>query len=191
MNYLTRKKASLFLPMVCFIGIVSLMTTITIYGVIAQTQPKTATNPNFTGVWKLNLTESKLSDGKPFGPTRNYKAVTLTLIHVEPEIAVSYDIKDTRPGGDRIQSYLLTTDGKERQLILGGGAAVAWTKREGNSLIIYHKRATGADSHTATRRAFTISEDGKMLKSVPTFTIRNNGKDRPDEGGETEVWEKQ
>ncbi len=191
MNYLTRKKASLFLPMVCFIGIVSLMTTITIYGVIAQTQPKAATKPNFTGVWKLNLTESKLLDGKPFGSTRNYQAFTMSLIHVEPEIAVSYDIKDARPGGDRIHSYLVTTDGKERQITLGGGAAIAWAKWEGNSLIVYHKRATGAGSHAATKRAFTISEDGKMLKSVPTFTGRNNGKDRPDEGGETEVWEKQ
>ncbi len=191
MNDLTRKNASLFLPMVCFIGIVTLITTIAIHQVIAQTQLKAATKPNFTGIWKLNLTESKLLDGKPFGSTRNYQAFTMSLIHVEPEIAVSYDIKDTRPGGDRIQSYLLTTDGKERQLILGGGAAIAWAKWEGNSLIIYHKRATGADSHAATRRVFTISEDGKRLKSVPTFTGRNNGKDRPDEGGDREVWEKQ
>lgn len=195
MNYLTNKKTALtvalFLPMACFIGSVALMTASAIHPVIAQTQSKTAAKPNLTGVWKLNLTASKLPDGKPFASTRNLKAFTMSLIHVEPEIAVSYDVKDTRPGGDRIHTYLVATDGKERQLTLGGGAAIAWAKWEGNSLVVYHKRTTGTDSDTATRRSFTLSEDGKILRSVTTFAIRNRGTEDPDHGGDMEVWERQ
>jgi hypothetical protein len=195
MNYLTEKKTTLvvalLLPIVCLLGTVTLLTTSAAHRVIAQTQPKTAAKPNFTGVWKLNLTESKLPDGKPAGPIRGYKAITISLIHIEPEIAFGYDIKDTRPGLDRMQSYIITTDGKERQIVLGGSSAVAWAKWEGDSLIVYHKRTTGTDSNISTRRSFTLSEDGKTLKSVPKFTARNNGKDVPDYGGETEIWERQ
>ena len=187
MDYLTNKKTTVvvtsLLLIACFIGSVTLITT--------SATPKAAAKPNLTGVWKLNLAASKLPDGKSLGTTRGYKAITMSLIHVEPELAVSYDIKDTRQGADRVQSYLITTDGKERQFTLGGSAAMAWAKWEGDALIVYHKRAIGADGNTATRRSFIISEDGKMLKSMATFTARNNGKDVPEYGGETEVWERQ
>jgi len=110
---------------------------------------------------------------------------------VEPEIAISYDIKDTRPGGDRIHSFLVTTDGKEKPITLEGRAAIAWAKWEGDSLVVYHKRTTGTDSNTSTKRSFMLSDDGKTLKSVAKFTARVNGKDAPEYGGETELWERQ
>ena len=158
---------------------------------LAQAPASTKTSkPNFTGVWKMDMSQSRLPDGTPVGLARGYKELRVSLIHVEPAIAVNYDIKGTDPSGDRSQSYIVKTDGVETPVNLGG-EAIAYAKWEGDSLVIYHKRPLEGDGYVSTRRTFTLLPDGKTLRSVPLITLRLNGRSEPDYGGETEVWVRQ
>lgn len=194
MNYPISKKitpiATLFLAIACLIGIFAAMTTNSLYRVTAQTETKAIAKPNFTGVWKLNLTESKMPDGQSHS-AKGYKAFAMSLIHCEAKIAVSDDIKMVNSGQDRIHSYITTTDGQEQPATLEGRPAIAWAKWEGNSLVVYHKRETGTDSKFSTKRTLTLSEDGRMIKSEMKYMAHNKGKDSPDYKGGGEVWEKQ
>jgi hypothetical protein len=146
-----------------------------------------AQRPDLTGVWELDMKASRLPDGGPID-VRGYRTVTLTLIHTEPQIAVHYDVKGVDASGDRRQAYIVTTDGKEKDVVLNGQPAVAWAKWEGGSLAVYHKRAIANDGFTETRRLFTL--DGTSMRSVPTFRNKVDGKETPEFGGETEVWRK-
>jgi len=149
------------------------------------TSTLSAQRPDLTGVSELDMKASRLAEGGPI-EARGYRAMTLALIHTKPEIAVHYDVKGVEASGDRQQAYVVTTDGRAKDVVLNGQPAVAWAKWEGGSLAVYHKRALANDGYVETRRLFTL--DGDSLRSVPTFRNKVDGKETPEFGGETEVW---
>jgi hypothetical protein len=155
---------------------------------LQPTSTASAQRPDLTGVWELDLKASRLAEGGPIEPARGARAITLALIHAEPQIAVHYDVKGVDPGDDRRQSFIVSTDGTPENVVLNGMSAVAWAKWEGASLVVYHKRTIANDGYTETRRLFTL--DGGSLRSVPRFRNKVNGNETPEFGGETEVWRK-
>jgi len=131
---------------------------------------------------------SRLAEGGPLDAARGDRAITLALIHAEPQIAVHYDVKGVDASDDRQQSYIVSTDGTPKNVVLNGMSAVAWAKWEGGSLAVCHKRMLANGGYTETRRLFTL--DGSSMRSVPRFRNKVDGKETPEFGGETEVWRK-
>jgi hypothetical protein len=156
-------------------------------GPLAQpTSAAPAQRLDLTGVWELDMKASRLPEGGPLDAARGDRAITLMLIHAEPQIAVHYDVKGVDARDDRRVSYVVSTDGTPKSVVINGLSAVAWAKWEGDSLAVYHKRALPNDGYTETRRLFTL--DGSSMRSVPRFRNKVDGTETPEFGGETEVW---
>jgi len=111
---------------------------------------------------------SRLAEGGPLDAARGDRAITLALIHAEPQIAVHYDVKGVDASDDRQQSYIVSTDGTPKNVVLNGMSAVAWAKWEGGSLAVCHKRMLANGGYTETRRLFTL--DGSSMRPVPRFS---------------------
>ena len=128
--------------------------------------------PNFSGAWKLNLEKSK------FGALEGVSNMEVKIDHADPSFSESITL--TSGAGDRIFEGKYTTDGKESDVKLPVGAAMAIAKWEGDALIVEWKNEGGFH----LRRKYIISADGK------TLTVRSRNPSQQDEDSDIIVLEK-
>ncbi len=115
--------------------------------------------PNFTGVWKLNISKSTFGQIPPPG------SQTDTIDDSEPSVKIAEDQKGGMMG-DMNLTTTVSTDGKETTSQGMGGAPVTSIAHwDGIALVIDSKTSfQGAD--VKIKDTYTLSSDGKTLTEV-------------------------
>jgi hypothetical protein len=115
--------------------------------------------PNFTGVWKLNISKSSFGQIPPPG------SQTDTIDDSEPSVKIAEDQKGGMMG-DMNLTTTVSTDGKETTSQGMGGAPVTSIAHwDGIALVIDSKTSfQGAD--VKIKDTYTLSSDGKTLTEV-------------------------
>ncbi len=131
--------------------------------------------PNLTGTWKLNLDQSKLSDGKPI---TYYTEFVQEIEHRDPSLRIVEKIK--APGSDRTVTWNLTTDGKETDADMSGSPGKISATWEGNQLV-----TRIAAENWKVVRTYTMGPDGKSITAA--WVLEQEG----DSVRATELWERQ
>src|SRR5688500_12851162 len=92
------------------------MTRIILFAAIAllalQTPASAQQRPNFTGVWRLDPSQSRMvGAGGRVGPGPEVRQISWIVAHGEPRINVTVNVRD--PDSTREFSFACTTDGSE------------------------------------------------------------------------------
>jgi hypothetical protein len=106
--------------------------------------------PNFTGVWKLNLSKSEL------GPVPQPEVMTRTVNHNDPALQISSYTKGA--AGETTTELKYTTDGKPAENKGSKGSA----KWDGDKLVLDSVRDFQG-SELKLHDVWTLSADGKTL----------------------------
>lgn len=124
-----------------------------------------AAKPDFSGVWKLDITRSA------FGPVPVPARVTRKITHSEPSLTIAEEQK----GGAGDQSYTrqYTTDGKEISYSENGANVKAAASWEGDALVI-RSIADAGGTTLQFIQTLTLSNGGTTLKDV-THVITPQG----------------
>jgi hypothetical protein len=125
------------------------------------------TKPNFSGTWKLRVTE--ISE-------------VYTFEHQEPKLRVIMNIEDNL--GKRTLDVKGVIDGKEHKQTLNGSPATFIAKWEGEALT-WELRRESPVGVLHNRRTMTLSKDGKVITADRIRLLPE-----PEERW-TETWDKQ
>jgi len=138
-----------------------LLLSIALGAALAGTAPaQTATTPDFSGTWKLNLAKSKLDKHNTIA------SETITITSKDATIEFHY----TTDGKERTETY--TADGKERATAeVKGGENVAKATWKKSALVIEEigrlkmpgSSANGVETFRTTDR-WTLAAEGHTLK---------------------------
>ncbi len=131
----------------CFIVLAALAMTVP----LAQSQAQ----PNFTGVWKLNLAKSE------FGPVPQPDVLTRTINHNDPSLQISTYQKGAQ--GEITTDLKYTTDGKPAENKGSKGTA----KWDADKLVVDYVRDFNG-TEIKGHEVWGLSADGK------TFTVMNH-----------------
>lgn len=110
--------------------------------------------PNFSGVWKLNLSKSE------FGQAPAPQALTTHIEHRDPELKAHSEI--TGPQGTYATDYTWVTDGRENVNTVRGNeirATVVWN----GQLLASNAKTTVKGATITIVDLWSLSEDGQTL----------------------------
>jgi hypothetical protein len=140
---------------------VLLLTCALLFTAFGVTSAATTTRPNFTGAWKLNPQKSKFADSGPEG-------FTVRIIHQDNHLTEALTFSGG--GGEHTIEAAYTADGKESEVLIGGEAAKATVKWEGDALVIEWR---GPEAGRFFGRKLTLAADGKTI----TILLKQNRRD--------------
>jgi hypothetical protein len=120
-----------------------------------------AAPPNFSGAWKANIAKSD------FGPMPAPTSASSKIDHKDPSLKVVA----TQVGaeGERTFELNYSTDGAETTNQIGPLTFKSKAKWEGAALLVVSKATTDDGDITITDK-WTLSEDGKTLTVIRTFS---------------------
>lgn len=141
----------------------------------------TQTKPNFSGTWKLNVTESDYSDKRAAVPDRLVWTLQLNGDHLKFKVESERQGKkgayhvDTKIGGEPFES---------------DEAGIVSAKWKGDSLAIDTLYNPGKDRESSMEEMWTLSPDGKRLTDKVVYHLPKTAKSAVDVQF-TRVFEKQ
>jgi len=148
-----------------------------ILAVLALAAMPALAKTNFSGDWKLNVSQSS------FGQMPAPNSMTQKITHEDPKLTVA--IKQSSDMGDFDIQASYTTDGKEcTNPGFGGNPMKSIVKWDGDTLMIETKGQFGDNEFTMSDK-WVLSADGKMLTITRTF------KSAMGEGQQKMVFDKQ
>jgi hypothetical protein len=115
--------------------------------------------PNFSGQWKLDLSQSS------FGPLPPPTSVTRSIKHAEPALEIVENQQSDL--GDQTVSRNYRTDGTETMFTAQGAEVKGSAKWSDNMLVVV---STVDVAGLSFNDAMTLSADGKTLTSVVKMT---------------------
>jgi hypothetical protein len=115
--------------------------------------------PNFTGVWKLNVPKSN------FGQIPPPASQTDTIDDSEPAVKIAEDQKGGMMG-DMNLTTTLSTDGKETTSTGMGGAPVTSIAHWDGIALVIDSKTSFQGSDIKIKDTYTLSSDGKTLTEV-------------------------
>lgn len=120
-----------------------------------------AAPPNLSGTWKGNMAKSDF--GQMPAPT----SFSAKIDHKDPSLKVATTFVGDQ--GEMAFEMTLSTDGTETTNQMGSFAIKSKAKWEGSALMVQSKASTDNGEFT-TKEKWTLSEDGKTLTIVRTFS---------------------
>jgi hypothetical protein len=115
--------------------------------------------PNFTGVWKLNVSKSNFGQIPPPG------SQTDTIDDSEPAVKIAVDQKGGMMG-DMNLTTAVSTDGKETTSTGMGGAPVTSIAHWDGIALVIDSKTSFQGSDIKIKDTYTLSGDGKTLTQV-------------------------
>jgi hypothetical protein len=128
--------------------------------------------PDFSGTWVLDASKSdQMSMGRQGGGSP--PNITLTLKQSGNELAITRTME--MGGNQRTSEQKFTLDGKENTNsgMMGRGEMVSKSRWDGDTLVIEGTQkmsSSRGEMEIATKEAFSLSEDGKVLTITTTRT---------------------
>lgn len=116
--------------------------------------------PNFSGDWKLNVSQSS------FGQMPAPSGMTNKITHADPKLASH--VRQSGDQGDFEFDSNYTTDGKECTNEMFGSPIKSTLKWDGDTLLIDSKGQFG-DTEFTGQEKWTLSDDGKTLTITRHF----------------------
>ncbi len=115
--------------------------------------------PNFTGVWKLNISKSSFGQIPPPG------SQTDTIDDSEPSVKIAEDQKGGMMG-DMNLTTTVSTDGKETTSTGMGGTPVTSIAHWDGIALVIDSKTSFQGSDVKIKDTYTLSSDGKTLTEV-------------------------